>query len=183
MGICDARREGWYLVIIFSLMALLVFTAKMLQRVYQIGRKTFFFLLWYCRLPDCWSIKIIVMEIDLIDNVPCSHCEQLVPCEHNPETSSKNFPLQTFNPSSSFCPSLQKMKRRDAREDKILSCQVPAKQVEMWSRGKGSRIKRQERRDKNEHERKGLRLLRGMEDWPKQLSLSSSPKSTPHLCV
>lgn len=77
------------------------------------------------------------MEIDLIDNVPCSHCEQLVPCEHNPETSSKNFPPQTFNPSSSFCPSLQKMKRGDAREDKILSCQVPAKQVEMWSKGDG----------------------------------------------
>lgn len=36
-------EEGWYLVIIFSLMALLVFTAKMLQRVYRIGRKTFFF--------------------------------------------------------------------------------------------------------------------------------------------
>lgn len=43
MGICDARKEGWYLVIIFSLMALLVFTAKMLQRVYRIGRRTFFF--------------------------------------------------------------------------------------------------------------------------------------------
>ncbi len=103
------------------------------------------------------------MEIDLIDNVPCSHCEQLVPCEHNPETSSKNFPPQTFNPSSSFCPSLQKMKRGDAREDKILSCQVPAKQVEMWSRGKGSRIKRQGRRNKRgrEHEQKGLRYWEG----------------------
>lgn len=76
-----------------------------------------------CRLPDCWSIKIIVMEIDLIDNVPCSHCEQLVPCEHNPETSSKNFPPQTFNPSSSFCPSLQKTKRRgcQARQNPALS--------------------------------------------------------------
>lgn len=58
------------------------------------------------------------MEIDLIDNVPCSHCEQLVPCEYNPETSSKNFPPQTFNPSSSFCPSLQKMRRATARRDK-----------------------------------------------------------------
>lgn len=121
VGIVNARKEGWYLVIIFSLMALLVFTAKMLQSVYQIGKRTFFFpLLRYCacRLPDCWSIKIIVMEIDLIDNVPCSHCEQLVPCEYNPETSSKNFPPQTFNPSSSFCPSLQKMGKATARKDK-----------------------------------------------------------------
>lgn len=118
-------EEGWYLVIIFSLMALLVCTAKMLQRVYQIGRKTLFFppVVLCCRLPDCWSIKIIVMEIDLIDNVPCSHCEQLVPCEHNPETSSKNFSPQTFNPSSSFCPSLQKMKRGgcQGRQNPILS--------------------------------------------------------------
>lgn len=69
-----------------------------------IGRKIFslFPVVMCCRLPDCWSIKIIVMEIDLIDNVPCSHCEQLVPCEHNPEMSSKNFPPQTFNPSSLF---------------------------------------------------------------------------------
>lgn len=69
-------------------------------------KKDFFFFFFpvvmCCRLPDCWSIKIIVMEIDLIDNVPCSHCEQLVPCEHNPEMSSKNFPPQTFNPSSFF---------------------------------------------------------------------------------
>lgn len=98
-----------------------------------------------CRLPDCWSIKIIVMEIDLIDNVPCSHCEQLVPCEHNPETSSKNFPPQTFNPSSSFCPSLQKMKKAmpGKRKAKILSCWVPAEQVRMGAIGwaQGSRRK------------------------------------------
>lgn len=86
--------------------AFVVFTANMLQNVYRNGREALFFsfppLQLCCRLPDCWSIKIIVMEIDLIDNVPCSHCEQLVPCEHNPEMSSKNFPSQTFNPSSSF---------------------------------------------------------------------------------
>lgn len=48
MGIGDTRKEGWYLVIMFSLMALLVFTAKMLQSVYRFGRSTSFFLLWYC---------------------------------------------------------------------------------------------------------------------------------------
>ena len=41
-GIGVARKEGWYLVIMFSLMALLVFTAKMLQNVYRIGKCTFF---------------------------------------------------------------------------------------------------------------------------------------------
>lgn len=111
------------------------------------------------------------MEIDLIDNVPCSHCEQLVPCEHNPETSSKNFPPQTFNPSSSFCPSLQKMKRGDAREDKILSCQVPAKQVEMWSKGDGHKDQ-EASKEGQKRQRAGARTdaLRGREDWPKQLS-------------
>lgn len=90
---------------------LLVCTAKMLHGVYRIGGKAPLPPpALCCRLPDCWSIKIIVMEIDLIDNVPRSHCEQLVPCEHNPGTSSKNFSPQTSNPSSSFCPSLQKMK-------------------------------------------------------------------------
>lgn len=69
-------------------------------------REFFFFFfplfLLCCRLPDCWSIKIIVMEIDLIDNLPSSHCEQLVSREHNPETPSKNFPAQTFNPRSAL---------------------------------------------------------------------------------
>lgn len=58
------------------------------------------------------------MEIDLIDNLPSSHCEQLVPREHNPETPSKNFPAQTFNPRSALLskdkganPSLSKSSR------------------------------------------------------------------------
>lgn len=168
-------------------MALLECTAKMLQRVYQIGRKSFFFppVVLCCRLPDCWSIKIIVMEIDLIDNVPCSHCEQLVPCEHNPETSSKNFSLQTFNPSSSFSPfSPEDEKGGNAREDKILSCQVEAKQVEMWSKGDGPKDQeaREARQRKQEAWAKSTEKLRGTEDWPKQLS-HPFWKSTSHLCV
>lgn len=81
------------------------------------------------------------MEIDLIDNVPRSHCEQLVSCEHNPETSSKNFSPQTSNPSSSFCPSLQKMKTEGCQGRQIPTCQVPAKQVDLQSEGGGSGIK------------------------------------------
>lgn len=126
----DARKEGWYLVIIFSLMALLVFTAKMLQRVYRIGRKTFlsFFFpsscgILCCRLPDCWSIKIIVMEIDRIDNVPCSHCEQLVPCEHNPETSSKNFSSTNFQSLILFFALLSK-RWEEGMPGKTQSCLV-----------------------------------------------------------
>lgn len=98
----------------FSLMALLYLQLICCRKCIELDKEEFFLFFFLppvqpcCRLSDCWSIKIIVMEIDLIDNVPCSHCEQLVPGEHNPETSSKNFPPQTFNPSSSFCPSLQK---------------------------------------------------------------------------
>lgn len=98
-----------------------------------------------CRLPDCWSIKIIVMEIDLIDNVPRSHCEQLVPCEHNPGTSSKNFSPQTSNPSSSFCPSLQKMKTEgcQGRQNPYLSSTSKTGRLANWAGGgvAGSRIK------------------------------------------
>lgn len=156
--------EGWYLFIISSLMALLVCTAKMLQRVYPIGRKNPFppTVLLCCRLPDCWSIKIIIMEIDLIDNVPCSHCEQLVPCEHNPETSSEKLSSTNFQSLILFCPSRQKMKKGNAGEDKILSCQVQAKQVEMWREGDGLKHQEGQKRQRVSTKR--------TEDWPKELS-------------
>lgn len=116
------------------------------------------------------------MEIDLIDNVPCSHCEQLVPCEHNPETSSKNFPPQTFNPSSSFCPSLRKMKKGNAREEKSQN-PLLSSTSRTGRNGKyrlGSRI-----RKKGRWVKRGTKNTESMskwdcdiekEDWPKRLS-------------
>lgn len=125
---------------------LLVCTAKMLHGVYRIGGKAPLPPpALCCRLPDCWSIKIIVMEIDLIDNVPRSHCEQLVPCEHNPGTSSKNFSPQTSNPSSSFCPSLQKMKTEgcQGRQNPHLSSTSKTGRHVKW--GGGGRLRNQNR--------------------------------------
>lgn len=100
-----------------------------------------------CQLPDCWSIKIIVMEIDLIDNVPCSHCEQLVPCEHNPEMSSKNFPPQTFNPSSFFLSSSpEDQKGRMPEKTKSFYVKYQQKRWKCKGTGLGSKIRIERKR-------------------------------------
>ena len=113
-----------------------------------------------CRLPDCWSIKIIVMEIDLIDNVPCSHCEQLVPCEHNPETSSKNFSSTNFQSLIlvlPFSPNHEKKGCQGRRNPVLSRTSKTGRNVKWGGRRMGSRIKSQGRRDKRGREREGPR--------------------------
>lgn len=131
------------------------------------------------------------MEIDLIDNVPCSHCEQLVPCEHNPETSSKNFSSTNFQSLILFLPFSPKDETRvcQGRQNPVLSrTSKTGRIVVCVYGGGGSRIKRRELRDKRsrEHQRKGLRYWErareGRGDWPNRLS-HPSPENPPLISV
>lgn len=72
------------------------------------------------------------MEIDLIEWVPCSYCEQLVSPEHNPEMSSK-----LFSPNFQMVLFFSLSPRDERNKTKGWSCVVEDQheRYEMWGRG------------------------------------------------